>query len=112
MNAIVGFSKMAPRYTSHKMMDFLKEYFDNCPISKGLWPPTSPDLSHTDFILWGPQKGQVYKMDPHTLEELKANIRTQIAQITCALLHAVSTNIIQRILAYTGVGGVHFEHLL
>jgi hypothetical protein len=36
-------------------------------------------------------------MNPHMLKELKANIKTETAQITGALLNKVSTNIIKSI---------------
>jgi hypothetical protein len=36
-------------------------------------------------------------MSHHFLEELKANIKTQIAQITGALLHMLSIDFIKRV---------------
>jgi hypothetical protein len=43
-------------------------------ISKGLWPPMSPDLSLPDFFLWGHLKGHVCDSNPHTIEDLITNI--------------------------------------
>jgi hypothetical protein len=37
-------------YTCRETMDFLKEHFDNLLISKGVWPPRSPDLSTADLF--------------------------------------------------------------
>jgi hypothetical protein len=39
-------------------------------ISRGLWPPRSPDLSFCDIYLWGNLKGKVYKNNPHSIEAL------------------------------------------
>jgi hypothetical protein len=47
------------------------------PCLKGSRLPVSPDLSCIDFFLWGHQKGKVHMMNPHSLQEIKANIRPQ-----------------------------------
>jgi hypothetical protein len=39
-------------------------------ISKGLWPPRSPDLNPYDFYLWGKLKSVEYVNNPHDLEAL------------------------------------------
>jgi hypothetical protein len=57
-------------------------------VSKGLWPPRSPDLSTCDFYLWGYMKGKVYETNPHTLDELK-NIRSAIEAIDVSVLYQV-----------------------
>jgi len=33
---------------------------------KGLWQPSSPDLSKCDLYLWGYLKGKVCESNPHT----------------------------------------------
>ena len=63
-------------HSSNETMHFLREFFGERIISKGLWPPRSPDLSFPDFFLWGYLQGKVYKNTPHTLEELKRYIMT------------------------------------
>ena len=50
-------------------------------VSIGLWPPRSPNLSTCDFYLRGNLYGKVYSNNPHTIEELKTNIRNTIAEI-------------------------------
>jgi hypothetical protein len=50
-------------------------------ISKGLWPPRSPDLSPPEFFLWGHLKGHVYESNPHTMDDLKTNISEATASI-------------------------------
>ncbi|PNF31709.1 hypothetical protein B7P43_G13371 [Cryptotermes secundus] len=51
--------------TSNETMQFLCEIFGDRLISKGLWPPRSPDLSPADFLLWGYLKGIVSKIRIH-----------------------------------------------
>jgi hypothetical protein len=50
-------------------------------ISKGLWPPGSPDLNPCDFYLGGKFKSVVYANNLHDLEALKQNIRESIYNI-------------------------------
>jgi len=51
-------------------------------ISKGLWPPRSPDLTPPDYFLWGYLKGIVYQNEPRTIDALKANITEEIQATT------------------------------
>jgi hypothetical protein len=64
-------------------MQFLREFFGDHLISKGLWPPRSPDLSPADFFL----KGIIYKNNPHTLDDLKRNITTATGASQSGLKH-------------------------
>jgi len=81
-------------------------------VTKGLWPPRSPDLSTCDFHLWGNLKGKVYTINPKTLEDLKENFRTEIRRIDTAQLHHVYDNMLQSAQKRTDVQGDHFQHLL
>jgi len=56
------------------------------------WPARSPDLAPCIFFLWGYLKSLVYNDHPRTLEALKNNIRTQIAEIPVAMLQSVHKN--------------------
>lgn len=50
------------------------------------WAPHSPDLSATDFFLWGYLKDGVYAGRPRTITELKETIREEmraILQLVC-----------------------------
>ncbi|KAG2456589.1 TM39A protein, partial [Polypterus senegalus] len=64
-----------------KDMAETESFFCNRVISKGLWPPRSPDLTPPDFFLWGMLKGKVYRNKPRTEEDLKENIKCEIAAI-------------------------------
>ena len=54
------------------------------------------DLTAYDFYLWGNLKNKVYKTNPHTLDELKQNIRTEINAISEAELMSVNANFLRR----------------
>ena len=97
---------------SNETMVFLREFFADRLISKKICPPRSPDLTSPDYFLWGHLKGLVYQTNPHTLDELKANTETAIANITVATLHKVSPNMVKRVRACIHENGSHFEHML
>ena len=80
-------------------------------ISKGLWPPRSPDLSLCDFYLWETLKQKVYANNPHNLDQLKENITNAIRRITKEL-QTVSANVVKRAQKCIDVNGEHFQHLL
>jgi hypothetical protein len=63
-------------------------------ISRGLWPPRSPDLSFCDFYLWGHLKGRVYKNNPRSTETLQIEITRIIGSITVDQLQEVSHNLL------------------
>ena len=50
------------------------------------WPPRSPDLTVPDYFLWGYLKSKVYASKPKTIDELKCNIRAEIAAIETSKL--------------------------
>jgi hypothetical protein len=60
---------------------------------KGLWFPRSVELSTRDFLyIWGCLKGQVNESNPHTLDEIRKNIRSAIENIEVAVLRTVNQN--------------------
>jgi hypothetical protein len=44
--------------------------------------PTFPDLTPCEFYLWGSLKYKAYKTNPHTLEEPRPNIHSEISTIS------------------------------
>lgn len=88
--------------TSHIARDtreILKRMFPDKLISKFGdidWPPRSPDLTPLDFFLWGFLKGKVYTNKPQTIEQLKVNIREDIAAIQVETCENVMQNVLQR----------------
>ena len=51
----------ATAHTAPSTMVILHEFFGEDVISKGLWPPRSPDLISPDFFLWSYLKDTVYR---------------------------------------------------
>ncbi|XP_076545898.1 uncharacterized protein LOC143305599 [Osmia lignaria lignaria] len=102
----------APAHTAASTMQLLHEFFGDQIISRGLWPPRSPDLTPPDFFLWGTLKCQVYANNPRTLEELKENIQKSILEITEDTLKKVFENMRRRISICLAQNGGHFQHLL
>jgi hypothetical protein len=80
-------------------------------ISKGLWPPRSPDLNPCVFHLWGKLKSIVYANNPHDLEALKQNIREAVYNIQKRELQQTSRSLFKRIQACLTAESRHFEHL-
>ena len=62
------------------------------------WPPRSPDLTVPDFILWGYSESEVYASKPKTIDELKCDIRAEIAAITPEILANVMQNARKKLL--------------
>jgi hypothetical protein len=60
----------ATAHANDNSMGPIHDVFDDRIISKGLWPPRSPDLSSCDFCMWGNSKGN----NPHTTEALQNEI--------------------------------------
>lgn len=56
------------------------------------WPPRSPDLTPPDFFLWGYLKHKVYNNNPKNIDQLKENIRGEMAASTPTLLKKVFNN--------------------
>jgi hypothetical protein len=81
-------------------------------ISCGIWPARSPDLTPCDFFLWGCLKDKVYKSNLRTEEQLKENIRREIANIPSEQLQRVNQNLFRRCEECVRVEGQHFQHLL
>jgi hypothetical protein len=52
----------------------IRKVFEDRIISRGLWPPRSPDISFCNFYLWGNLKGKIYKNNPCSIEALQAKI--------------------------------------
>ena len=102
----------AAAHTANISLHFLNEIFPNRIISKGIWPPRSPDLSVLDFYLWGATKQKVYRNKPQSLQDLRDNILHQIEAITQEEIHRVFENLKRRINVCIHELGGHFQQLL
>jgi hypothetical protein len=99
----------ATRHSARKTMVLLRQFFGEKLISKGLWPPRSPDLSPPDFFLWGHLKVHVYDSNPHTTEDMKANISEPVASINQRTLRRVAQNKAERVNACIQENHGHFQ---
>jgi hypothetical protein len=79
----------ATAHTANASMVAIREVFEDRIISRGLWPPRSPDLSFCDFYLWGNLKGKVYKNNPRSTEALQNEIIHVIGSVTVDELQKV-----------------------
>lgn len=102
----------ATAHTANSSLRFLSDVFQERLISKGLWPPRSPDLSVLDFYLWGALKQKVYGNKPQNLQELRDNIQQQIASISQEERHRVFENLKRRTDLCICEQGGHFQQLL
>jgi inhibitor of nuclear factor kappa-B kinase subunit alpha len=99
-------------YTARMSMQALSDIFRYRIVSSGIWPACSPDLNPCDFFLWGCFKDKVYNSNPRTEEELKENIRREIANIPAEQLQRINQNLFHWCAECLHVEGRHFQHLL
>jgi len=102
----------ATSHTSHASMAEIPSFFGDRVISKGLWSPRSPDLTPTDYFLWGYLKGRVYQNKPRTTDSSKANIAEEIQAVTADVLARNFQNITRRVQSCLDANGGHFQHML
>jgi len=96
-------------FTSHHGRNSV--FCGNRVITKGLWPPRSPDLP-PDHFLWGHLKGRVYQNKPRTVDGLKAKITEEIQAVTADVLARTSQNMARRVESCLDANGGHFQHML
>jgi len=102
----------ATSHTSHASMAEIQSFFGDRVISKGLWPPHSPDLTPPDYFLRGYLKGRVYQNKPRTTDAMKANITEEIQALTANLLARTFQNMARRVQSCLDANGGHFQHML
>jgi len=99
-------------HTAATTMEILHDFFCGNVISKGIWPPRSPDLTSPDFFLWSYLKDTVYRSNPRDLKQLKANITRAIEEVNETTLRKVASNMVKRVVKCIEMNGHHFQHLL
>jgi hypothetical protein len=65
----------AMAHRANYSINALAEVFGEQVLSQGLWPTCLHDLNPRDFHLWGMLKDKLYGKNPHSLQEVKENIR-------------------------------------
>jgi len=102
----------ATSHTSHVSTAEIHSFFGDRVISKGLWPPRSPDLTPPAYFLSGYLKGRVYRNKPRTTDALKANITGEIQVVTADVLARTFQNMARRFQSCLDANGGHFQHML
>jgi hypothetical protein len=102
----------ATAHTANATIRYLEEFYGDRLISRGLWPPRSPDLTPLDFYLFGRMKTNIFKNRIHTLEDLQAAIVRELGSIEQNELQRVFNSMKRRINLCLTNGGGHIEHLL
>jgi len=102
----------ATSHTSHVSMAEIQSFFGDRVVSKGLWPPRSPDLTAPDYFLCGYPKGRVHQNKPRTIDALKANIIGEIQTVTADVLARTFQNMAHRVPSCLDANGGHFQHML
>jgi hypothetical protein len=108
-----GFNKMVqqPRHLVVRS-EFSREMFPGHVVSwRGVigWPSRSPDLTPSDFFLWGYLKAQVYHHRPRTLEGLKEAITQEVTAIPPEMTRKVMEKYRERLSQCIDHEGHHFE---
>lgn len=105
----------ATAHTAGVSMGILRTAFRGRLISQRgniPWPPRSPDLTGPDFFLWGYLKSKVYANKPQTIDQLKENIRNEIASITPDILKKVMDNAAIRVQCCIEENGGHLKDVI
>ena len=76
------------------------------------WPARSPDLTPSDFFLWGYLNSRVYTTRVLSIEDLKARITAEVQRIPRSMLENVWENIEFRLDLLTSVSGGHIEQAI
>ena len=74
------------------------------------YPPHSPDFTPMDFFMWGHVKHKVYTTKPATINELRAAIERECADIPIELIRNVLDSISERCQLCMDHNGHQFEH--
>ncbi|KZC05849.1 hypothetical protein WN55_07018, partial [Dufourea novaeangliae] len=85
---------------ARRVRDALNELYRNKWIGRGglvSWPPRSPDLTPSDFFLWGALKNAVYQEVPTTPENMKQQIIAACARISSETIRHARDTAIRRL---------------
>jgi len=100
----------ATSHTSQASMAKIQSFFGDRVISKGVWPPRSPDLTPPDYFLWKYLKGRVYQNKPRNIVALKADITEEIQAVTADVLARTFQNMARRVQSCLHANGGHSQH--
>ncbi|CAF3410413.1 unnamed protein product [Rotaria socialis] len=104
----------APAHYTSNVRNWLEKHFPARWIGRRgaiEWPARSPDLTPTDFFLWGYLKDIVYKSKPRTLCDLKQSIISAFSALDSDLCKKVCESVPERLQRCVDANGHQFEHL-
>ncbi|EZA59712.1 hypothetical protein X777_16511 [Ooceraea biroi] len=104
----------APPHFARNIRHFLDQNFNGRWIGRGspiAWPPRSPDLTSSDFYLWGYAKNLVFEREPTTREDMIERIRMACRAIPRAVLLRTVEHFAKRIRLCIRANGDNFEQL-
>jgi hypothetical protein len=90
----------APAHFARTVRDWLNRHFPNRWIgrqSEFYWPPRSPDLTVSDFFLWGYLKDKVYRWQPNNITTLKLYIEQEFNKIPQQMIKKSCLSVIDRL---------------
>jgi len=79
-------------HTANETMNMLRHFFGDRLISKNISPPYYPELTLSDFFLWGHFKERAYNDNLHMLNDVKKTILQAINNITSTMLRHMLCN--------------------
>lgn len=105
----------ASAHYAKSVRDFLDDKFRNRWIGRRgpiEWPARSPDLTPTDFFLWGFLKDRVYATKSRNLQALKDAIITEIQSLSIESCRRVCQSVPERLQLCKDLEGGHIEQFL
>ena len=102
----------ATSHTSLASMAEIQSFFGDRVISKGLWPPRSPDLTPPDYFLWGYPKRESLPKQTANHRRLEKQTTEKIQAVTADVLARIFQNMACRVQPCLDANGGHLQHML
>ncbi len=99
-----------PCHVSNRSIKWLK---DHCydPVSKGCWPPSSPDLNPLDYFVWGYLRTHTNRHAHSTKASLIPFIKENFASMDTAMVAKTCVAFRGRVEAVIEAEGVFFSKM-
>ena len=99
-------------HIANETMNILRHFFGDHLISKNILPPHYPELTLSDFFLWGHLKERAYNDNPHMLNAIKKTILQAINNITPTMLIHMLHNMHNCVELCMQENDGHFQHVM
>jgi hypothetical protein len=80
-------------------------------ISKGMWPPRSPDPNLCGIYLWAMLQDRVCSNNPRSEDDLKEDVLRFVFGVSPAEIQRAVTSVLVKRDTYMRAEGNHFRHL-